>query len=59
MRTYILENIYEKTAWTLDQNAISYSIDYCRDNEVKIDIVNAWTLGLPTRQGTIKQQIIS
>lgn len=59
MRTYILENMYEKTAWTLDQNAISYSIDYCRDNEVKIDIVNAWTLGLPTRQGTIKQQIIS
>lgn len=56
-KDYILNNIYKPQAWTLDQNALTYSFEYCKSNVPNLNIGNCNRFIRPTMQGPIHKQI--
>lgn len=58
LRNYILEHIDQNGIWTLDQNALAFAYDYFRDNNISLNLSNAWFLGLPTLQQSNKHEIL-
>lgn len=57
-RNYILQYIDKPYIWTLDQNALAFSYDYFRDNNINLKVSNSWFLGLPTLQQYNKSEIL-